>query len=249
MTYYLYLLIGLISYTGFSQFEDTFEKANDAFADDQFPKAVELYTSLLDEGLVSTELYFNLGNAYFKQNDLANAIFHYEKALQLNPADQEVRENLEIANTQTIDKIENVPESNLNTMVYTTTHLLKVDTWAWVSVIFSLCFGFFMVLYFRSGTTRKKRITFFISILFLVFGITSLLFGRFQNQFLGEQSFAIIFEDQVQVRVEPNSRSDVNFQMNKGSKVSTGSTFRDFTQIELSDGSKGWVKTLILKKL
>jgi len=249
MKYYLYILIGLISHTGFSQSEDTFEKANDAYADDQFPEAVQLYTSLLDDGLVSTELYFNLGNAYFKQNDLANAIFHYEKAFQLNPADQEVRENLEIANTQTIDKIENAPESNLNTMVYTTTHLLKVNTWAWVSVILSLCFGFFMVLYFKSGTTRKKRSTFFIAILFLVFGVTSLLFGRLQNQFLGEQSFAIIFEDQVQVHLEPNSRSDVNFQMNKGTKVITGSTFREFTQIELSDGSKGWVKTLILKKL
>jgi tetratricopeptide (TPR) repeat protein len=249
MNYYLYLFIGLICYTGISQPEDTFEKANDAFADDKFPEAVQLYTSLLDEGLVSTELYFNLGNAYFKQNDLANAIFHYEKALQLNPADQEVRENLEIANTQTIDKIENAPESNLNMMVYTTTHLLKVNTWAWVSVTLSLSFGFFMVLYFKSGTTREKRSTFLIAILFLVFGVTSLLFGRFQDQFLEEQSFAIIFEDQVQVRVEPNTRSDVNFQMNKGTKVSTGSTFREFTQIELSDGSKGWVKTLILKKL
>jgi len=106
-----------------------------------------------------------------------------------------------------------------------------------------------MVLYFKSGTTREKRSTFLIAILFLVFGVTSLLFGRFQNQFLEDQSFAIIFEDQVQVRVEPNTRSDVNFQMNKGTKVSTGSTFREFTQIELSDGSKGWVKTLILKKL
>ena len=115
--------------------------------------------------------------------------------------------------------------------------------------ILSLSFGFFMVLYFKSGTTREKRSTFLIAILFLVFGVTSLLFGRFQDQFLEEQSFAIIFEDQVQVRVEPNTRSDVNFQMNKGTKVSTGSTFREFTQIELSDGSKGWVKTLILKKL
>jgi tetratricopeptide (TPR) repeat protein len=249
MKYYIYILVALISYTGVSQSENTFENANEAYADDQYPKAVQLYTSLLDDGLVSGELYFNLGNAYFKQSDLANAIFHYEKALQLNPADQEVRENLEIANTQTIDKIENAPESNLKTMVYTTTHLLKVNTWAWVSVILSLLFGFFMVLYFRSGTTRKKRSTFFIAILFLVFGVLSLLFGRLQNQFLEEQSFAIIFKDQVQVHVEPNSRSDINFQMNKGTKVSTGSTFREFTQIELSDGSKGWVKTLILKKL
>jgi hypothetical protein len=106
-----------------------------------------------------------------------------------------------------------------------------------------------MVLYFRSGTTRKKRSNFFVATLFLVFGATSLLFGRFQNQFLGEQSFAIIFQDQVQAHVEPNPRSDVNFQLNKGTKVSTGSIFREFTQIELSDGSKGWVKTTILKKL
>jgi tetratricopeptide (TPR) repeat protein len=245
----MYLLIILFSSLAFSQPNQTFNEANEAYADDEFEKAIELYSRVLNQGLISPELYFNLGNAYYKQNDLANAIYHYEKALQLRPNDKDVLENLEIANTQTIDKIEDPPESNLNALLFDITHLLTVNTWAWVSIAFSLCFGFFIVLYFNSSTSRAKRRNFVLASLCVLCGILSFGFGRFQNQVLENQSYAIMFEDQVNVLVEPNPRSEVNFQLNKGTKVNTGSTFRDFTEIELPDGSEGWVPTSSFKQL
>jgi tetratricopeptide (TPR) repeat protein len=249
MKFYIYLLLFLFAWTGFSQAESKFDEANAAYADDRFDQAIRLYNSVLNEGLVSAELYFNLGNAYFKQNDLANAIYHYEKALQYNPADKDIKENLEIANTQTIDKVKEAPESNLRSLTYSVTHAMKLNSWAWVSIVLSVVFGVWVVLYFRSPTSKGKRRNFSFAVLFLVFAIASLLLGRFQNQLLQDQSFAIIFENQLSVHVEPNPRSDVNFELNKGTKVSLGSTFRDYTEIELSDGSKGWVKTSAFKKL
>lgn len=249
MKFYSYILFFLLTSLGFSQAEETFDKANTAYADDQFDQAIQLYNSVLDEGLVSAELYFNLGNAYFKQNDLANAIFHYEKALQYNPADQDIKENLEIANTQTIDKVKEAPESNLKSVMYTITHALKLDSWALVSIILSISFGALMIFYFRSPSAKGKRRNFSFAILFLVLAIASVLFGRFQNQLQESQSFAIVFENQLPAFVEPNPRSDINFELNKGTKVSMGSTFRDYIRIELSDGSKGWVKISAIKKL
>lgn len=245
----MYLLIILFSSLAFSQPNQTFNEANEAYADDEFDKAIELYNSLLNQGLISPELYFNLGNAYVKQNDLANAIYHYEKALQLRPNDKDILENLEITKTQTIDKIEEAPESNLNAFLYDFTHLLKVNTWAWVSIGCSLCFGFFMVLYFNSTTSRAKRRNFALASLCIGCGVLSLVFGQFQNQLLENQSYAIMFEDQVNVLVEPSPRSEINFKLNKGTKVNTGSTFRDYTEIELPDGSEGWVPTSSFKKL
>jgi tetratricopeptide (TPR) repeat protein len=239
----------LNSFLSFSQAEETFEKANAAYADDKFEVAVRLYNSILDDSLVSSELYFNLGNAYFKMNDLANAIYHYEKALQLNPSDADIKENLKIANTQTIDKVKDAPESNLRSLVYTVTHALKLRTWAWASILLSLMFGVFMILYFKSSTVKNKRRNFSFAMFFFVVAVVSLFFGRFQNQLQQDQSYAIIFENQLPVLVEPNPRSDVNFELNKGTKVSLGSTFRDYTEIELSDGSEGWVKTSAFKKL
>jgi tetratricopeptide (TPR) repeat protein len=249
MKFYNYLLIVLFSCSVLAQGDDTFEKANSAYADDEFEQAVKLYDSVLADGFVSAELYFNLGNAYFKQNDLANAIYHYEKALQYNPSDQDIQENLEIANTQTIDKIEDVPESNLNSLIYNITHAMTLNSWGWLSIILSVLFGVFMVLYFRSSATKGKRRNFSIAILLVVLAAASLLFGRFQNELQEEQSYAIIFENQLPAHVEPNPRSDVNFELNQGTKVSLGSTFREYTQIELPDGSKGWIKTLSFKKL
>lgn len=161
MKFYNYLLIVLFSCSVLAQGDDTFEKANSAYADDEFEQAVKLYDSVLADGFVSAELYFNLGNAYFNQNDLANAIYHYEKALQYNPSDQDIQENLEIANTQTIDKIEDVPESNLNSLIYNITHAMTLNSWGWLSIILSVLFGVFMVLYFRSSATKGKRRNFF----------------------------------------------------------------------------------------
>lgn len=249
MKIYIYLLIFLYTGSGFSQVDETFEKANSAYADDNFEQAIQLYKSILEQGLVSSELYFNLGNAYFKQSDLANAVYHYEKALQYNPADSDIKENLKIANTQTIDEIEEVPESQLNSIIYSITHVFKLNTWAWISIVLSVFFGLLMVFYFRSSTSKGKRKNFSLALVFLVLAVASLLFGRFQKQLSEEQSFAIIFENELPAYVEPNPRSDINFELNKGTKVSLGSTFRDFTQIELPDGSKGWVKSTAFKKL
>ena len=249
MKFYSQLLIFLIGCSVFSQAEDTFEKANSAYADDQFEEATKLYNQVLDEGLVSSELYFNLGNAYFKQNDLANAIYHYEKALQYNRGDEEIKENLEIANTQTIDKIEAAPESNIDSLLFKITHMMSLESWAWLSIGFSVLFGLFIVLYFRVSSAKGKRNNFSIAMLFLVLAIASLLLGRFQNQFQEKQSFAIIFENQLPVYAEPNPRSDVNFELNEGTKVNLGTTFRDYTEIELSDGSEGWVKSSSFKRL
>ncbi|NEV92811.1 tetratricopeptide repeat protein [Psychroflexus sp. YR1-1] len=249
MKFYTYLLVFLFTSLGFSQAEETFEKANSAYADDQFEEAIQLYNSILKEGLVSSEVYFNLGNAYFKQNKLANAIYHYEKALQYDPADPEIKENLEIARTQTVDKVAEGPESQFSAFMYTVTHTLKLNTWAWVSLVFSILFGVWMVFYFRSANAKGKRKNFSLALIFLAFALGSLLLGRFQSQLQNERSYAIIFENQLPVYGEPNPRSDVNFELNAGTKVKLGSSFRDYTEIELSDGSKGWVKTTAFKEL
>jgi len=249
MKFCIHIFILLNSFISFSQTEEAFESANAAYADDEFKKAEQLYKSILDQGLVSSELYFNLGNAYFKMNDLANAIYHYEKALQYNPSDADIKENLKIANTQTIDKVKDAPESNFRSFMYSVTHALKLNTWAWVSIFLSFIFGVLMILYFRSSAVKLKRRNFSLAIIFLILAIASLIFGRFQNQLQQEQSYAIIFENQLPVLVEPNPRSNINFELNKGTKVILGSTFRDYTEITLSDGSEGWVKTSAFKKL
>ena len=249
MKLYTYILFVFTYGFGFSQPDITFEKANLAYTDEKFDEAINLYSSILDEGYVSSELYFNLGNAYFKSNDLPNAIYNYEKSLQLNPSDKDTRENLEIANSQIIDKVDDVPESNIKTFFYNVTHMMTLGAWAWLSISLSILFGVFMVFYFRSSQIKRKRFNFSLSIGFFVLAIASLWFGRFQQQLLEEESFAIVFENQLSVLSEPNPRSEINFELNQGTKVSLGSTFRDYIQIELPDGSKGWVISTAVKKL
>lgn len=249
MNFYSYLLAFLLSWSAFSQGETAFTEANSAYADEKYEEAIGLYNSILEEGLVSAEVYFNMGNAYFKQNDLANAIYYYEKALQYKPTDSNIKENLEIAKTQTVDKIESAPESDISSLISSITKALSLNTWAWLSVSFSIVFGMLIILYFRASTSKSKRRYFSLALVFLVLAVASLLFGRFQSQLKQNESYAIIFENQLPVRIEPNPKSEINFQLNEGTKVKLGSNFREYTEVKLSDGSKGWVKTSAFREL
>ncbi len=233
----------------FAQGQNAFELANEAYADENYEKAINAYQGILEEGLVSSELYYNLGNAYFKKQDLANAIYHYEKALQINPGDSDVIENLNIAKTQTIDKIEEVPTSKIDKFFQSVTGWFSLQSWAWISIAFSLIFGLFLVLYFKSISSKSKRTFFGISLLSFILAIASFSFANFQLSETQDENFAIVFENQVEVRAEPNPKSEVDFELNKGTKVELGSNFRDFQQVILADGTKGWLKSNTIKKL
>ena len=239
----------MLNVIGFAQGQNAFDLANEAYADENYEKAIKTYNGILEEGLVSSELYFNLGNAYFKSQDLANAIYHYEKALQINPGDRDVVENLNIAKTQTVDEIEDVPTSKIDKFFESVTSWFSLQVWSWVSIAFSLAFGLFLVFYFKAILSKSKRLFFASSLLCFILAIASFSFADFQLSEAKSENFAIIFQDQVEVRVEPNPRSEVDFELNKGTKVELGSSFRDFQQVILADGTKGWLKSNTIKKL
>ncbi|MFN2261101.1 MAG: tetratricopeptide repeat protein [Psychroflexus sp.] len=249
MKHLFYIFFLMLNLVGFAQGQNAFELANEAYADANYEKAIRTYQGILEEGLVSSELYFNLGNAYFKNQDLAKAIYHYEKALQINPGDPDVVENLNIAKTQTVDEIEEVPRSKIDRFFESITSWFSLHTWAWVSIVFSLVFGLLLVFYFRAILSKSKRLFFGFSLFCFVLALASFSFASFQLSEAQSENYAIIFQDQVEVRVEPNQRSEVDFELNKGTKVELGSSFRDFQQVILPDGTKGWLQNNTIKKL
>ena len=85
-------------------------RANRAYDHQQYDSAINMYQSVLKQGLVSPKLYFNLGDAYFRQKDMPSAILYFEKAKKLDPNNADIRYNLNLANTMIPDKIVKVPE-------------------------------------------------------------------------------------------------------------------------------------------
>lgn len=226
-----------------------FEKATEQYNEGNYEAAISNYEQILKEEKVSASLYYNLANAHYKLNHIAPSIYYYEKALQLNPNDADIKNNLEFAENMKIDAIEEVPKTGLAKMVNNLISNYNFNTWAWLSIVFSVGFVILFLIYYFSVSTLKKRIFFSVSLLSLILCICSVVFAFQQYKIQQNNQAGIIFQEEVSVQNEPNARADEAFQLHEGTKVKILEDFSGYLKIELADGTQGWVKQTAIKKL
>ena len=134
--------------------------ANQAYTDSDFETALTLYDSVLNSGLESAVLHFNLGNTYFKLGDIPAAILHYEKAKKIDPTDEDVLYNLELANSRIIDKMEPLPEFFLKTWFRSVRDMFASDQWAKILIAFFILslLSIFIFIVARAVLIRKSAV-------------------------------------------------------------------------------------------
>ncbi len=236
-------------YLGNSQTEALFNRATDAYNEGDYQQAISLYDEILEKGEHSAALYFNLGNSYYKLNQIAPSIYYYEKALLLQPEDSEIKSNLAYAQNMTLDAIEVLPETGLAKIYQRITGRMSFDQWAYTSVVFLILFVLgYLLFYFLSYATHK-RIALISSLTFLMVSLVSVLFAFMQfTQFKAEQP-AIVFSEVVSVKSEPNNRSGEAFILHEGTKVNVLEQLNDYKKIQLVDGKVGWISAEEIKLL
>lgn len=245
----IYLLLFFIGFSGIAQNKELFIEANEAYADGNYREAVNAYNQILENGEVSVAVHYNLGNSYYKLNQIAPSIYHYEKALQLNPDDADVKNNLEFARNMAIDAIEGPEEEGFTEFFTSSTALLSSTGWGWMAIFSMFVFVAFFMAYYFSRKALFKRIFFVSGMFFLLLGLTSAVIGNIKQNILENRSFAIVFSEEVQVRSEPNIRSSEVFTLHEGAKVKLTEDFQDWYEIELPNGSQGWMPKEDLKRL
>jgi len=246
----VYIIVFFFIGTVFGQEPDAlFKKATQAYNDGNYEIAIENYKQILEQDQVSAALYYNLANAHYKLNHVAPSIYYYEKALQLQPNDEDIKNNLVFAENMKIDAIEDVPKTGLAKMINNLISTYTFNTWAWLAIIFSVGFVSLFLAYYFSQRTGKKRIFFSLSVLSIVFCIVSVVFAFQQYNIQQNNQFGIIFEEEIGVQTEPNDRAEKTFMLHEGTKVGILEDFSGFIKIELADGTQGWVKKEALKKL
>ena len=245
----LFILIALISVVGFSQDTNSFEEGVNFYKEGEFQQAIASWSSVLESGEHSTALYYNLANAYFKNNQLAESIYYYEKALQLSPSDKDVLNNLAIAQNSTVDAIEAAPENIFESWYNNTVTLFSFNGWAILSVILMMLFALVFLWYYYSNSSSKKRLLFSGSIAVFLIAIVSLTAAFLSQNHLKNSRFAIIFAESSQVRSEPLSRSEVSFRLHEGTKVKITEQDNEWVRIEIADGKEGWMLKNDLKEL
>ena len=213
-----------------------------AYEEGRWTDALQIWEGVSALGLESSELQYNMGNAHYRNGDLAESIIAYERALKLDPSNKDARFNLEFVNSQVQDKIETVPEFFLRTWFRSIRRVLSANMWAVVFLLlFAAALG--MALLFLLGSTLGVRKTgFFVSLVLLLCSVGALSFSLAGRHDARRADDAVVVKAVSSVKSSPARESAVNlFVLHEGTKVRMLDSVGDWCNIELSDGRQGWV--------
>jgi tetratricopeptide (TPR) repeat protein len=228
---------------------ELFEEANELYRVENYPEAIRLYEKIEHSGMVSSELYYNLGNAYYKINEVAPSIYNLEKSLIIDPQNSDAVNNLIFANRMAIDAIEELPTTFFQNLETAIVHQLSFDQWAYVSVCCSILMCLFFLFYYFAYIPARKRSYFVISILASSLLLISLLFTYKQHDRAISSIYAIVFDEKVSVKSAPLSSGQEVFEIHEGLKISILDEVDVWKKIKLADGKTGWIPSESLKVL
>lgn len=218
------------------------QAADSAYVAGDYHTAIRQYESLLQAG-VSAEVYYNLGNSYFKVDDIARAILNYERALLMSPGNADIRANLGIARAKTVDKVVPQPELFFVDWYLSLRAVMSVDGWAVVGILTFLLFLAGMGLYFFVSGVRLRKIGFYVAMVSVCLCLLSNLFAFQQKDIMQRHDKAIILTPSVTVRSTPSESGTGLFILHEGHKVSIkDASMREWREIMIEDGKVGWVK-------
>lgn len=232
----------IFSVFGYSQTPDSlFVKANELYKNANYEEAIEEYHLIEELQVQSDDLYFNLGNSYYKLNQVAPSIYYYEKALKVNPRNIDARNNLAFAKRMTIDAIEVLPKTIFQKFSDSIIYKLSYNSWAIIAVVLSFFGALLFLLYHFSYSSRKKLFYFNTSILSVFLLILSVVFAFKSYDYEVNTIEAIIFQQTTEIRNAPTLNSETVFQLHEGTKVIVLDAIDDWKKIKLSDGKIGWI--------
>lgn len=218
-------------------------EGDSAYVKNDFRTAIQVYETLLQQG-EAAEIYYNLGNCYYKVNEIARAILNYERALLLQPGNADIRANLEIARTKTIDKEVQAPDIFFVAWTKSLINCLGVDAWARCGIVTFILMLAGAFLFCFSQRVVWKKIGFISGIAFLIVTVLCNVFASQQKDKLLNRNEAIVLSPSVTVRSTPSESGTSLFILHEGHKVTIDdNSMRDWKEIKLEDGKVGWVPT------
>jgi len=223
--------------------QSLFTKANTAYANDSITKAIALYDSILVSGRESSESYYNLGNCHYKNKDWKNAIWHYEKSLQLTNNEQ-AKENLALTKLKIIDRIEALPQLFYKKWWISTQELLSTKHWQYLAILSIFLALLFGTLNKLLNKNTKKYYIFFLTSALLLLLISS---SSYQNKIAKKEG--IIFSSAVVVNSAPTLHSTELFTLHSGTKLEITDRISDWIHIAIANGNSGWILQNSVKEL
>ena len=224
--------------------------ADSAYVKGDYKAAIEIYESLAANNGESADVYYNLGNAYYKSENIAKAVLNYERALLLNPDDEDIRFNLELARSKTVDKV--APEYKFFLMEWLEgiINLLSISAWSVLAVVSFVVMLLTLLLFLFGKSVSTKKTGFIIALFSLFITIFANLSALHRYHYLTERNNAVILEPSVTAKSTPSNSGTELFVIHEGRKVKiSDDSMREWTEIELEDGNKGWIPSSSLERI
>jgi len=235
--------------TSASTVNNRMDEANKFYREGNYDNAIEMYQSLVDEGYLGVSLFYNIGNSYYRIGKIGKAILFYEKALKLDPSDEDAIHNLNFAHLSTVDRIQPLPRFFLFDWWETLLGLFSSNGWAYTVFIFYLLMIILIGLYFFARSVKQQKIFFFsgiVTLLFLALSISLLVIKVNRDATLKS---GVIIEQVVTVKSSPDPKSTDSFIIHEGLKVNLEDDLDNWVKIRLADGKVGWIENSYVEKI
>lgn len=225
------------------------KKANDLYSKGDYQAAANEYEQILLKDGAAPELYFNLGNAYYKSGEVGRSILNYERALRLNPTYEDAKVNLEMAQLKVVDNVVQIPPFFIKRWISVLMKLLTSNQWLVLSLVF-LILTLASVLFFIFGyTLTYRKMSFYAAVVLLSLTVLTGFFSGVRKYQMTNHTDAIIMSGAVNVKSSPDKSGTDLFQLHEGTKVRIKSALGNWTEIVLGNGSVGWVEDENIEKI
>ncbi len=215
-----------------------------------FQQAAKDYEEILKGGKVNADVYYNLGNAYYRQDNITRAVLNYERALRLSPGDEDIRFNLQMASSKTIDKIAPESEMFFVTWYRSLVNFTSVDGWAYTSLVMLVGALVLLLVYLFASRISLRKLGFYGGLFLVACFVASTVFASQQKSQMESHSGAIVIAPSVTVKATPQSGGKDVFTIHEGTKVTiTDRTMRDWRNVRLADGREGWIQTSRIEEI
>ena len=228
---------------------ERWEAGNRAYSSRDYANAIAEYKAILEGGEYSAELYYNLANAYFKADSLGKAILYYNKALRIDPSQEDFIHNLAFAEVRTKDKVAQEPEFFLSSWARALRNSLSCTAWSVMSLVALGLFLAFVLLFLLASAIKVRKAGFFGALCALVLGVAVTAFAIPSRNNMLHHDEAIVMASAISIKSSPDLSATDLFVLHEGTKVRIVSVVDDWREVVLVDGKKGWIEAKNIEEI
>ncbi len=223
--------------------DELWAEANNAYINNNFKRAIKYYKAIEAQELVSVPLYYNLGNCYFKNGAIAKSLLYYHRALRLDPSDADTKYNIEVAQAETKDKIEAIPQFILAEWSEVVGSSLTIFGWSIISILAWGGILTFLIIFILSKQLSRRKMGFYGMVACGVVMFISTFYAVSEREEVVNNKEAIVMTQSLSAKSSPTTTSTDLFVLHAGTKVGVISSLDGWSQIVIADGRQGWVES------